>query len=808
MSGLTDPGAKALKDFLGLGELPAPPGLLTAGSRLGRYVIEELLGRGGMGVVYRARDTELGRDVALKVLSAAGPGLDERFAREGRAAARLQHPNLVRVYDVGEASGVRYLAMEHVDGPPLDAVPAPESPAELRARVVLLEKTARALDHAHREGVVHRDVKPANILVDRDGEPRLADFGLARVADEERGLTRSRTAIGTPAYMAPEQVKGDLAAVGPRSDVYSLGVILYESLAGRTPFRGATAVEIFDRILREEPVPPRRLEPSAPADLETVCLKAMARDPRDRYASAGEFADELARHLVGEPVLARRMPTVLRAWWGLRRRPAAALVAAALVLAVAAGTWGVGAWRAAADAEVRRRAEEQRRLPPDRRPRDSADRHAAAHEAWSRYRRAAGESGAGPGPLARRAAEAVAAAELAVSTDERPEGRALLGAARRAAGDAAGALREWDRALELDPACFVALAGRARAGLEDYFAGAGQRFSVAGKSEEGLPTESPEQEASRVRWTRDLRAARAAPRADADALALLEALELLALGRAKEAGEGFDRYLAAYPGDAEAAYFAGQARLWAGEPAAGLERLDAALRVRRPAPWVSARAIALVRLGRATDALAAFDEAVELEPREWSYRQNRGAVRMALGRLDDARADFDEAVRLAPGVAMVRSMRASVLRQQGRLEEALVDADAAVKADPADGMFRVNRGNILLQMNRLPEAMQDYTAGVERRIPLAHVGRGHVHQLQGRTAEAVADFDAAIRLDDSCREGYAARGKLALKLADAAGPGEARRALARKAASDLERVVALPGVAAALEKARRLADEN
>jgi len=263
--------------------------------QFGRYRIRALLGRGGMGTVYLAEDTQLDRIIALKVphFSRSGDSeARERFRREGRAAASLDHPHLCRVYDVGEHDGVPYLTMAYVEGRPLGDPAAGLQPPERVAEVI--RKVALALAYAHAKGVVHRDLKPSNILMDGRGEPMVTDFGLARKEGSgDPRLTRDGAPIGTPAYMSPEQVVGTSQAIGPATDTFSLGVILYELLAGRLPFRGGVA-EVMGRIVTENPPPPSAVHAGIDPRLDAACLKALAKDPAERFASMEEFAAALS----------------------------------------------------------------------------------------------------------------------------------------------------------------------------------------------------------------------------------------------------------------------------------------------------------------------------------------------------------------------------------------------------------------------------------------------------------------------------------------------------------------------------------
>jgi tetratricopeptide (TPR) repeat protein/predicted Ser/Thr protein kinase len=296
--------------------------------RIGRYRIEGELGRGGMGVVYRAFDEELRRTVAIKMIldpARAGASELERFRREASAAARLAHPGIVGVHEVGVHDGKPYIVMELVEGESFEHLLRREKPTPRRTAEILRD-VAAALDAAHAAGIVHRDVKPENILIDREGRPRLMDFGLARDVSGDR-VTVTGTILGTPVYMSPEQASGAVAAHGPLTDVWSVGAVLYRGLVGTPPFTAPTVAVILSRIMSDEPVPPRKRNPAIHGDLETICLRCLEKTPRARYASAGEVARELGRYVAGEPIAARPIGGLERALRFVRRnRLATALV--------------------------------------------------------------------------------------------------------------------------------------------------------------------------------------------------------------------------------------------------------------------------------------------------------------------------------------------------------------------------------------------------------------------------------------------------------------------------------------------------
>ncbi len=341
-------------------DLPSSPTTLQNVTVPGYDILEEL-GRGGMGVVYKARHRRLQRLVALKmVLAGAHVGAVglARFRAEAEAVAKLSHSNIVQIYETGEHEGRPFFSLEFVDGGSLDQRMG-QSPTSPRAAAQLIETLARTMAVAHERGIIHRDLKPANILLANVGSqsslvrsrdvdsislpadhwsrttvPKIADFGLAKQVDDDSSQTRSGTILGTPSYMAPEQAAGRNREIGPAADIYSLGAILYELLVGRPPFRAGNPIDTIRQVIDQEPIPPRQLEPRVPLDLETICLKCLEKDPARRFASAVELADDLRRFADGDPIHARPTPVWERAWkWGRHRK---AIVALCAVIAVAA----------------------------------------------------------------------------------------------------------------------------------------------------------------------------------------------------------------------------------------------------------------------------------------------------------------------------------------------------------------------------------------------------------------------------------------------------------------------------------------
>src|SRR5438270_9477159 len=324
----------AASDANAVAHVKKPPRPAKTLANFGDYELFEEIGRGGQGVVYRARQKSLNRPVALKVIGLGHWATEahlKRFRREAESAASLEHPCIVPIYEVGERGGSCYFSMKLVEGGQLDDVVRRE-PISIRRAVELIAKVARTVHYAHEHNILHRDIKPGNILLDTKGEPYLTDFGLARLVETESTVTRTQEVMGTPSYMAPEQAAGETTKLGRATDVYGLGAVLYQVLTGHPPFAGGTSYETIRLLLDAEPRPPRLLNPKIARDLSTICLKCLEKDPKRRYSSALALAEDLEHWLKHEPIQARRTGIFTRGRKWVRRNPTIAIMAALVLI--------------------------------------------------------------------------------------------------------------------------------------------------------------------------------------------------------------------------------------------------------------------------------------------------------------------------------------------------------------------------------------------------------------------------------------------------------------------------------------------
>jgi serine/threonine-protein kinase len=705
--------------------LPAIPG----------YEVEAVLGHGGMGVVFRARHLRLGRTVALKMALAgayAGPGERERFRREAEAMAGLRHPNVVQVYDVGDADGLPYFTMEFVEGGSL-AHELTGTPQPARQAAQLVATLAEAVQAAHDSGIVHRDLKPGNVLLSADGTPKISDFGLARRLDTEGGLTRTGAPLGTPSYMAPEQARGQVAAVGPATDVYALGAILCELLTGRPPFQGETSAETVLQVVWQDPVPPSRLNAKVPRDLETACLKCLEKDPRRRYATAGALAADLRRFLLGEAIVARPQRRWERLARRARRQPVlSAALAAATLLAVALA--GGAVWLASDRAAAERAAEE-----------DLGDmarwlRASSWENARAAMERARGRLGdRGSAEVHRRLEQGERDLELASRVEAiRQDAHGLLHAFVSAEPDkryeeafgGAGLGHVYD-----DPEL---VAGRVRTSdirnalvaVLDHWASCTARaegprrrrwvLDVARRADPD-PTGWRDRARNPDLWTDQAALAeviRTAPVAE-ESVPLLLALSFQLKPDNKERLPFMKRIQQAHPGDFWANIAVGEMLEGrAKNPAEAIRYYQAAVAIRPGmALGYLKLGLALSSAGRLEEAAGQFRRAVDTEPTSLPSQYQLDIILWRLGRSGEAMDRLQAAVRSNPNVAGLRAFLGHRLNVAGRHAEALAEYRQAVALDPNDKVAQGGLRTTLVLMGQGEEARAAWQIALEANPP-------------------------------------------------------------------------------------------
>jgi len=764
-----------LSSFLAARAASAPSEVFEAQNdperSFGRYVLVEEIGVGGMGRIWRSWDLELNRWVALKLLrDDASANVRRRFIREAQTAGRLQHPHLVTIHDAGEINGRAYLVMELIKGETLDLSRPKEEV------LVQLLKVARALAFAHDNAIIHRDLKPGNILIDRNGEPHVVDFGLAHLLDSRDQLTQTGATIGTPAYMAPEQVRGHARFIGPWTDVYALGTILYELMMGIIPHKGDTAAVVFTKILNEDPPPP-----VGDPDLVTICLKAMEKDHMRRYPVLGDFADDLQRFLDGELIAGKRPSPGYRMkkWFGKRRAVLAAVMGTLVMVAVitlalssllrtqkfdrlqdeAVAAFGDKNWPGALA-----KCEEALKLRDEESLRELAEKCRSNIERDERRLRLEEELK----PVREKILETIPSfyipninigrriAELEkalrkledVAAKEKDTGLAdlwsVLGRGWYWAGDHNLAEKRLRKAAQMNP----------KDGRANYLLGRIYlERALMALFLYSSATESEQRDRTR-RWNDRALEYLNKP---LDAWAGTEEIErhLAGVYRAMAEGdharlrrlceEGLNRFGEA-PGTE--AY-----NLFLGSVTADPERIrhfNEAIGRRPHYAWAYLmRGDAFREAGRINDALFDYDDAIRVNPRFAVAWINRGNLRYAKKLYRKAIRDFDEAIRLMPGSAHAHSNRGLAKMELGEHDDALKDFDRAVELDPEFAPLYNNRGALKMRMRNTRGALKDFRKAIEFRPTLAsaHLNCAAALDLLGETDEALKCLKQAERLN-------------------------------------------------------------
>lgn len=746
----------------GCREAQVPPGW-----RLGKYLITREVGRGGMAVVYEAEDPVLKRRVALKVLreGEAGVSVIKRLHREAEIAAQLQHPNIVTVHEVGTVHDehgqlVHFIAMDFIEGRTLEEVmkegrtPRPEL-------IRMLEEIARAVAYAHSKGIVHRDLKPGNVLVDAGGRPLLTDFGLARATFSETRLTQSQAVMGTPQYMAPEQAEGRTGEIDARTDVYALGVMLYEMLTGRPPFATESAPQLLHQIVHCDPPRPRGVE----RDLEVICLKAMEKERSRRYADGGEFAEDLARFRRGEPIRARPASLMYRVRKKIQRHPAA--VAAVLGMIAAVGLAAV--WIAQTQRQVF----------------DYQESFARGMQQWQRAEMLARVDGFDRAELRRVVELAVTqfrrAAEAAPG---RPEPWWMIGRCWIVAGRGDDAEDAWTEALKRDPAFGPARFERGKYYLSTY---ARLRASPTARIGAGRVRFGPRKREGdregryRQKGEADLDLARKAGTLSEAERKCLEGMLAYGQGQYRRAAELLGAYVDENPADSRALVLLAYAAYHDHDFLAAERHLSRALAFERRTAWLRSRGDVYICLGRYDRAIKDLDEAIEMDARNADAYGSRAIAHAAMGRLDEAKRDCEQALKHSPLNVRALNAHGVVLALQNRLAEAEAEFQRAIDADALHVDGYNNKGLVLMMRNEFDEAIRYFSWALQHDPDYveAYYHRGQAYLRKAEFESAVGDFQEAVRREPS---NYEMRLTLAQTLYAASR--------VREAAQELERVLA------------------
>jgi tetratricopeptide (TPR) repeat protein len=734
------------------------------------YRVEGLLGQGGMGIVYRAWHLRLNRAVALKMLLVgpyARPDERERFLREAQAVAALRHPNIVQVHDAGEVDGRAYFTMELVEGGDLaDQIQGVPQPA--RRAADLVATLAGAIHVAHESGIVHRDLKPNNILLTKDGTPKVTDFGLARRIEGESGLTFSGAPLGTPNYMAPEQARGHKGAIGPATDVYALGAILYELLTGRPPFHAETPTATLQQVVADEPVSPARLNPRVPGDLETICLKCLLKEPHRRYASAQALAEDLRRFERGEAIRARPVGSFERTVRWIRRQPtlAAALASGVLLASALIGTvlwWH--AQRMALDATAVAYAEAD--LSESERLRAKGEFEASAavlRRAKDRLREFV------PSELRDRLSTAFDNLELVTRLDAIRLNRVIIVEGRQNRTRSDRDYAEEFRAAGLaavgdDP---VAVAARLAASpvkrefvaaLDDWAACTDDvprrtwLMDVARKMDADRWRDQVRDPDPKV-WKDRARLAELARTAllKQESVHLLVALgsRLQDDGGDQAAVEFLRQVQRAHPTDFYANYMLACAFNETGDATAAIGHFRAALAVRPDAAnaWYGL-GLALDKTDRLDDAETALIESVRLVPNHGWAHWRLGIVLRKRGKSDQAIDHLQQAVRYSRPAAWIQTELARALQDRQRWEEAIQCYREAARLDPDNPWTHHDLGMALNTPDRQDEAIVHFQKAVSLNpdVVEARTNLGFALLARNRPAEAVEHLRAAVAME-------------------------------------------------------------
>ncbi|MBI4712714.1 MAG: tetratricopeptide repeat protein [Planctomycetes bacterium] len=731
----------------------------------GKYNLARKLGQGGMGAVYLAYDTVLNRQVAVKIVVLEDEESIQRFMREARATAKLKHPNIITVYDFGVFEKYYYLTMDYIEGPSLDGLlKDKDNHLTPRRTAEMFYQIALAVDYAHQEGIIHRDIKPSNILIDRNGNTYLTDFGLAKELSSAKvghSLTLSGTILGTPSYMSPEQAKGDKARIGPRSDIFSLGATLYHALTGQTPFKTGEIYEILDSVVNADPTPPRKVLASINQDLETICIKCLEKEPANRYQTAGELANDLRHYLDGEAISATPLGLATKAWRRVKKNKMVSISVLTAVVVLLAVTIGLIIFSIQRQQEIelyRREAQSEFEAEHYNDALEWANK-AIVLDPSDVEMEILGEQcdkkiKAQSDGLTRSKQDAEKEAQdIKRQAEIRAQARAVLDR-KAAASNPDETIRIAQEALRIDPTfgeAYQAI-GYVYKDKGDY-KGAAEYFTRAIEATPTLAYSYYERG-----W---LFVYADSEKAISDFEKVVEYdpqshIAYIAKGMVMDIQEKYDEAIANYtraieicPDDFRAYYRRGTDYQIKKQHKQALPDYARAAEL-EPDRWDIYSGLGWVyyKLEECDNALVALNKAIELNPGADVAYSNLGYVYSQKNEPLKALADFNRAIELNP----------TDFRNYVGRGVAFFDADfnKAIEIKPSEGYYYCARGDAYSSKMQYAQAMTDYNRAIELNPELAEAysGRGSVYGKTGNYKRALAEYQRALELDPKNIEVY------------------------------------------------------
>ncbi|MFH1230623.1 MAG: tetratricopeptide repeat protein [Planctomycetota bacterium] len=716
----------------------------TQSKTFGKYILEKKLGQGGMGVVYLVSDPALQRQVALKIMLLEDKEMIERFTREAQAMAKLKHPNIIQVYEVGNLNKHHYFTMEYIKGASLEElIKDKKNKLSLKQVAEIIRDTASALDYAHKQGIIHRDIKPANIVIDSNRHPYLMDFGLAKeLTGLDRSLTMSGSIMGTPEYMSPEQAMGDKKKIDSRSDIFSLGSTLYHCLTGLPPFRGKELYQILNQVVNKDPIPPSRLINRLPKDLETICLKCIDKEKTRRYQTSKALAEDINRYLKGESISAKPtgLITKILKKAGKNKLASFSIVGTAVILT------GLIIGLSVSSANKKQKIEEFSKeayaefnkekynetvafcnkllaLSPE-------DEEIKSLLRKSQYVIKEREDKT----RAENEAEKANADKLQKDKEKRDRAKGILDRINAGNLPPDDRIKAAEEALKIDPDYGDAyqVMGYAYKDKNDYDK-AYDYFSKAIKKTPTLAYSYYER-------------------------AMITAYKW---NKPEEAIPDFEKVLQ-YDPKSHIGYFAkGTIKYYQEDYDSAITDYTEAIKLKpKYVESYNNRGIAYKDKGELDKAIADYNEAIRLDPKYADAYCNRGSVYKDKGELDKAISDFNEAINLDPKYAGAYSNRGNAYNLKGELDKAIADYTEAITLDPKFAMAYYNRGNVYFAKGELEKAIADYNEAIrlDPKSAAGYCNRGYAYAQKGELDKAIADYNEAITLDPKYAIAYGNRG--------------------------------------------------